>query len=229
VRLALALLAGCGGLFEPVAVEPADGASPPTPFDAHRESDASPEASSMPCVPGGTIAYMPEPLPPPNGKHQNRCTQHVLDVYTGCAIDHDMNACSHPWGTVSKDCLECLQSTMNDPSWGPEVSADQSLMYLNIEGCINLATGQSGPTSCGQRLHDIYGCERVACAECAPSSFMKCVELTRSGVCKKYEDAFALDCANLGSYPETDNCFRRANETDSRALRIRMDAYFCGP
>ena len=108
--------------------------------------------------------------------------------------------------------------------------------YLNVEGCVNLATNQSGAMSCGQLLHSSYGCQRAACEmQCSGDSqgFSKCVQTALAGGCKKYGDAFSMKCGMIssdpdGGYPDLDNCFRRQGETDSKALRVRMDTFFCG-
>ena len=108
--------------------------------------------------------------------------------------------------------------------------------YLNVEGCVNLATNQSGAMSCGQLLHSSYGCQRAACEmQCSGDAqgFSKCVQTALAGGCKKYGDAFTAMCGMIssdpdGGYADLDNCFRRSNEMDSKALRVRMDTFFCG-
>jgi hypothetical protein len=188
--------------------------------------------------------YNPETLPDAVGKHTAKCTQMQLDLYHKCVGQpQDMAACMQIQQlamTTFKDCLGCLETTITDAKWGPLVCTDPPTCmanYLNVEGCVNLATGQSGMSSCGQLLHSSYGCQRAACEmQCSGDSqgFSKCVQTALAGGCKKYNDAFSAMCMNIssdpdGGYPDLDNCFRRQGETDSLALRVRMDTFFCGP
>ena len=236
----LALLvasAGCGG---EVAVDPIDASAP---IDASRESalpDAPvPDSNSPRCRPEPSIEpFFPELLPPPSGKHQGRCSQTYLVLVHAC-LQGDQNACAQigPMGaanTALKDCIACLESTVLDATWGPAVYVDAKTYFLDVEGCVNLATGESGPMSCGQRLHEKLGCERFLCQQTcgdSPSHFMECAEVADQGACKKYVDAFDFACRalSIATFPDLDNCFRRQTETDATALRVRMDTYFCGP
>lgn len=183
--------------------------------------------------------FMPETLPDPIGKHLNKCTVMQLDQYHKCVVQSDMAACmaiQMAAMTTFKDCLGCLETTIMDAKWGPLVCVDSMTCYLNVEGCVNLATNQMGMTSCGQLLHSSYGCQRAACeTQCSGDAqgFSKCVQTALAGGCKKYGDAFSAMCGNIssdpdGGYPDLDNCFRRQGETDSKALRVRMDTFFCG-
>src|SRR5581483_2762729 len=163
-----------------------------------------------------------------------------LDLYHKCVVQSDMASCmqiQQAAMTTFKDCLSCLETTAMDAKWGPLVCVDQMTCYLNVEGCVNLATNQMGANSCGQLLHSSYGCQRAACeTQCSGDAqgFSKCVQTALTGGCKKYGDAFSMTCGNIssdpdGGFPDLDNCFRRQSETDSKALRVRMDAFFCGP
>ncbi len=184
--------------------------------------------------------YMPETLPAPNGKHQNKCMQAQLDLYHKCVVQSDMMACTQIQmvaATTFKVCLDCLETKVVDATWGPLVCVDPMTCYLNVEGCLNLATNQMGAMSCGQLLHASYGCQRAACEmQCSGDAqgFSKCVQTALAGGCKKYGDAFSAACGMIstdpdGGFPDLDNCFRRQSEMDSKALRVRMDTYFCGP
>lgn len=191
-------------------------------------------------TPADVSNFMPETLPPPVGKHLNKCTQSQLDLYNKCQVQKDMASCmqiQQQAMTTLKDCLSCIETTVMDAKWGPFVCVDSMTCYLNVEGCVNLATNQMGANSCGQLLHSSYGCQRAACEmQCSGDAqgFSKCVQTALAGGCKKYGDAFSMTCGNIssdpdGGYPDLDNCFRRQGETDSKALIVRMDTFFCGP
>jgi hypothetical protein len=241
------LAAACGGRISGVT----DGSVPNDPprvdagsFDACPNcprADSGIDAGPPPnCpTPRDVSGFMPEVLPPPVGKHQNQCTQAQLDLYHKCVVTNDMASCMQiqmQAQTTFKPCLSCLETTSMDGKWGPLVCYDAMTCVFNIEGCVNLATGQSGAMSCGQLLHASYGCQNAACAEqCQGDAqgFSKCVQTALASGCKKYNDAFTMQCGNLNSsdagFPELINCFRQQGETDSKALRVRIDAYFCGP
>jgi hypothetical protein len=231
----------------------------PDPGTGDASSDAGPPDGSCKCPGCGKCApdagdamlmcptpldvsgFTPDTLPAPNGKHQNECMQAQLDLYHKCVGQpQDMAACMQIQAvakTTFEACLSCLETRLMDATWGPLVCLDSTTCHLNVEGCVNLATGMTGMTSCGQLLHASYGCQRAACEmQCSGDSqgFSKCVQTALAGGCKKYGDAFTAMCGNIsadpdGGYPDLDNCFRRQTETDSQALRVRMDTFFCGP
>jgi len=225
----------CTGAGEGGAI---DAGSPDVKKDTNTGMDGT--MGGMCPTPLDVSAYVPETLPDPNGKHLNKCTQMQLDLYHKCVVDSDMTACTtiqQAAMTTFKDCLDCLETTVMDAKWGPLVCVDSMTCYLNVEGCVNLATSQMGAMSCGQLLHASYGCQRAACEmQCSGDAqgFSKCVQTALAGGCKKYGDAFSMKCGMIssdpdGGSPDLDNCFRRNNETDSKALRVRMDTFFCGP
>lgn len=198
------------------------------------------DAQPMCPTPMDVSSFVPETLPDPVGKHLNACMQAQLDLYHKCIVQSDMASCmtiQQQATTTFKDCLACLETTVMDAKWGPLVCVDPNTCYLNVEGCVNLATNQMGAMSCGQLLHASYGCQRAACETlCGTDAqgFSKCVQTALASSCQKYGDAFSMTCPNLsfdpdGGFPDLDNCFRRQGEMDSSALRVRMDTYFCGP
>jgi hypothetical protein len=187
-------------------------------------------------TPRNVSGWAPGTLTDPVGKHTGACMQSQLDTYHQCIIQQNMTACmtvQQQAMTTFKACLGCLETTTADPAWGPLVCVDSMTCYLNVEGCVNLATSQSGCKSCGQYLNESYGCQRIACEEqCMGDSqgFSKCVQTALAGGCKMYGDTFTTNCGMLDTMtnPDLDNCFRRQGETDSNALRARMDTYMCG-
>ncbi len=203
--------------------------------------DASPYDAV--CAPSGA-PFAPWSMPSPSGAHQRRCEVTQLDLYHQCVIDQSVTACAQLMCDscpALHSCIRCIATTDWESTWGPEVYEDGTgpnpYLRLNLEGCINLATGQSGPQSCGQRLFDFNQCQARACQayqgtptcwkECAPC-WKECTAIARTGVCKTYGDTYALACSNLMS-PDLVNCFQQQGETDLKPLRVRMNTYFCGP
>lgn len=255
----IAIVLGCigsmivGGCSSPKVMDEAgvvDGSAEAS-FDAGKK-DADASSGPMCPMPLDVTNFMPEMLPPPTGKHQNKCTQLMLDTYHKCVLaPMDMTACAtvkaaammDPW----KSCIDCLQgSQITDPQWGPVyfgVYGDPMKGRFNNEGCLNLALNQSGPTSCGQLLHAAYGCQLAACAGpdgtyCDSQGYVKCdqtvLAATGANSCGKYANAFTSANCNVstdpdGGFPDVDNCFERQNEMDGSGLRVRIDTFFCGP
>jgi hypothetical protein len=218
----------------------ADSSVLPEAGDCHPDAGSWDGGPAPVCpTPRNVMGWVPDTLPPPVGKHTGACTQQQLDLYHQCTVQSNMSACMQVQQlamTTFKTCLTCLETTSMDPQWGPLVCVDQQTCYLNVEGCMNLAVGQSGCMSCGQLLHESYGCQRVACEEQCngdAQGFSKCVQTALAGGCKSYGDAFTKQCGNYtadpdGGTPDLDNCFRRQSEINSGPLRVRMDTFFCG-
>ncbi len=238
MRRFLGLLAfcACGGRVDDA---PPDGGAHVVDASVDRVTDAAADRSLidvMPasCVPTfGTLAFMPALMAPPSGAHQNQCTTAQLDLYHQCVNQQQMPACSQIQQqamTAFKTCLSCLESSTSDATWGPLVCETAMTCWLNVGGCVNLATGQSGPTSCGQRLSSLNQCQRGACAmyEMDPNCFAKCIAQAPSTVCKQYGDAYAFSCSGLTN-ADLVNCFQQKGEMDTKPLRIRLDTYLCGP
>lgn len=195
-------------------------------------------------TPDDVSNFMPPDLPAPTGKHQAKCDMGQLSTYHDCVNNQNMTACNTiqmAAMTTFKDCLTCLEgSKTTDTKWGPLVCSDPMTCYLNVEGCVDLATNNYGmPKTCGNLLHASYECQRTACETVCMgdnAGFSKCVQTALQGGCKKYGDAFSMTCGMLSSaadaamgYPDLDNCFRRQSEMDNKGLRTRMDTFFCGP
>lgn len=209
--------------------------------DGPVKPDGAPVDGGATCpTPQDVAGFVPPLLPPPTGKHLGKCTQGELDTYHLCVLHGDNPSCStiktsaatDPW----KSCLECLEgSQYGDPAWGPlycNVGGQLTACLLNQEGCVELATGQTGPMSCGQLLHASYTCQLAACGYgyCGTdqAGFAKCVQAAVAGACKMYVDAVPAGCFDTdpdGGYPEIANCFN----ADRVALRTSIDTYFCGP
>lgn len=218
-------------------------ADAPVAWEAgHCDPDAGGwEGGTATCpIPLNMIGWVPAALSPAVGKHTGACPQAQLDLYHKCVVQSDMTACTtiqQGAMTTYKTCLACLETTVMDAKWGPLVCVDSMTCYLNVEGCVNLATNQSGCMSCGQYLFESYACQRAACeVQCVGDAqgFSKCAQTALAGGCKPYGDLFSMSCGNLtpdpdGGFPDLDNCFRRQNESDSRMLRVRLDTFMCGP
>jgi hypothetical protein len=243
------LIAGCSSRSNP-DTDGSDQGDAQAVSDAKSVVDVKKDTNST--MDGGPICPVPKDvstfkaptLSDPLGKHLNKCTDPQLTQYHDCVINKNKSACQaiqQMAMTTFRDCLQCLEgsSKYTGDTWGPLVCVDSMTCYLNVEGCVNLATGMTGMNSCGQLLHSSYECQRFACEQqCADDAdgFRKCVQSALQGGCKKFGDAFSMTCGNLntsdggdGGYPELDNCFRRQGEQDSNGVRAHMDAYFCGP
>ncbi len=129
----------------------------------------------------------------PKPAHQNLCTVGVVSQATDYALCQTGNTdkCNQfQPGQASAACSACIESKTTDATWGVIVF-DGTKATFNIEGCVDDALGQVGaePNSCGELLHDSYGCQDAACGMCsADKDFAICDNLAVLGVCKPYDD-----------------------------------------
>lgn len=215
--------AGDSGTYTPTT----DGGGKPDAKDSGNNNNLCP-------TPQDVSMFKPATLTPPNGKHQNKCTPTQLADYKAC-VNGDMAKCAQfQKGMPGESCVNCIETDKTAMAWGPLV-VDGMNASINVEGCLVLALNDAGPSSCGQLLHDSYGCQDLACADvCAGDDmgFQKCVDTSLKTNCKSYGDKFDMACGAKidgdAAPPEASACFQGMNEP-ALDWQMRVTTYFCGP
>jgi len=130
----------------------------------------------------------PETMRPPVGAHVGACSAAQVEDYAQCQGAKNTTLCPQfAPGGASAACGACIESPKQSPdgapsTWGILVfNASTGTASFNIEGCVDEALGQvqnenvqGGTGSCGDLLHDSYGCQEAACSSCTGSPIDTC-------------------------------------------------------
>lgn len=69
--------------------------------------------------------------------------------------------------TSAPSCVACLMSKSTNTSWGALVAEDNTLVTLNIAGCLAITQNDSSAGSCAAHLEAANACEAAGCdAQC---------------------------------------------------------------
>ena len=115
----------------------------------------------------------------PRAPHAGKCTTQQIDDYAQCQGAKATALCPQfAPGGASADCGACIESQHGDPVWGVIVF-DKSTATFNVEGCVDDALGDvalqgTEEGSCGDFLHDAYGCQEAACSACGGTPIDTC-------------------------------------------------------
>jgi hypothetical protein len=162
--------------------------------------DAALDSDAPVCPPVDDAGvFVPTPMHTPKPAHQNLCSGQQSADYAACQTGNTDKCDQFQPGQASAACSACIESQITDATWGVIVF-DGTKATFNIEGCVDNALGQVGlePNSCGELLHDSYGCQDAACGTCSssntalvdarPDDFTVCDNLAVLGVCKPFDD-----------------------------------------
>lgn len=207
-------------------------------------TDAALDSDAPTCPPVDDAGvFVPTPMHTPKPAHQNLCTvgqvSQAVD-YADCQGGNTDKCNQFRPGQASAACGACIESQITDPTWGIIVF-DGTKATFNIEGCVDDALGQVGlePNSCGELLHDSYGCQDFACGTCSDNeAFVVCDNLAVAGVCKPYDDkvqSMTGPCgAIVGDVTLTGDvaaCFPDPTKTadQEKDWLTRIVTFICGP
>jgi hypothetical protein len=247
--LALASLGGAVLIF--VACSTDDGSE----FDDPKNPDAGDEQIS-PLVPEGggpdsgeggppktCTAAIPQSFTPTwkaPTRAVNACDAATLKKYWDSCLANP--ATTEKDGTCAKfktdfpACAACAEPTDNS---GPIQWQLSRLFYtVNVAGCIEVRQTVDGGASagCGEAYNAAVQCSRESCVSCITvaqsfSLFSMCQqEVGMKGICKSYEDAKTVPCANYknaGSPALV--CFNNGGTESQETVFTRIVSQICGP
>ena len=196
----------------------------------------------------GDAGFLLTPMNPPH-QPEHACTTQQLSDYAQCQGAKNQSLCKQfEAGGSSTACSACMESKASDATWGVVVF-DQQAASFNVEGCVDLALGQTatekangGAGSCGDLLHASYECQNEAdaalCNACAGDA-SDCQQTVLVTACADQNSA-VLDasgpCASLFSDAAPAAalaCFPSTSITDPELQEVdwlmRVGAVFCGP
>jgi len=160
--------------------------------------DAPKNDSGLLCpTPANVMNFMPPAFVPPNAP-KNVCLQAQTQGYWDNCRDPGtatIQKCT-AWGMANMSCATCIESSRNDPSWGPLVIGN-GVLHLNVAGCVALR----GDLPCARAIEKLDACNQAACDMQCPvvdtQSFMdwqKCVATATATGCKSYDDDVKMTC-----------------------------------
>ncbi len=199
----------------------------------------------LPCQADATVPDAQTFISPTQPPHQNACTAQQVSDYAQCQGAKITSFCQEfKAGGSAAGCGACIETQHDAPdggiaTWGVVVF-NGSTAFVNVEGCVNDALGQTDPTtSCGQALFDLYTCQATACSACTGPDFSRCELETLGDACSAQNTlAFSATgpCSALvgdAVPPDVLSCFPDTSITDSTQQEVdwltRIVGYMCGP
>jgi hypothetical protein len=174
------------------AKPPVDGIAPPPP---------PPTDGGVPLVcPPAPVGTVTSAWSPPK-RVPNACSKSDIDAFWQVCLSPKANQQScQGFQQKVPNCLDCLTSASNEPQWGPLVSDQTGLVFLNEGGCVALVTKDPSLNGCGAAVNQLRQCTLESCADCplnAPEDLKNldaCMKASEVSTCQSFQAKAA--CGN---------------------------------
>lgn len=198
-----------------------------------------PDASEPPppaCSPGDVSGFTPQWIPPTT-LHQGACSATQITTMLDCffnasAVQATCDAFEK--APANKACQTCAVTPSTGASLGPIVITTDSLITLNIAGCVARTANQMTSTGCGAKMQAARECASAACATNCPvpdgdqqalADRNACQTAAQSAGCMTYETA-SDTCSDPLLQGASSAC---ANGTTFEDVASSLVTLFCGP